>query len=655
MVKVMVVLEFPRVSYFKKSTNGEYSFNFLSTRAGKLLNKTLTAPRAGLGLDLKDVDIEFAYDSIPKVYKDNSYAPISVKSGKPSFDRLKAKIVETNPDLLLAFGGTSCLALLGKKGVNDLRGHPYDLSLENKTYTVFPMLNPEDILTSPNKELLLKVDISLVKRFLKGGKEALKPNVGKYELVEDFSRVKQIFTNILGLPPLSKPKYSIVAVDTETNTLETNNKGAKPIILSLSWKEHQGVCIPLKHDLAPNLWTDEQFNQIKQWILDLFEADQWKVLHNGKYDIKMLMDTYGLKHARKCVDTLIMFWISVIEESTVSKGLKDLAWLYTDMGGYEEPLDEFKESYVQNDYDRWYKEEEQRLIEEAKANPLKTGKPRKPKLPAKSNYPGLVNKVDGSKFNYEWIPLDIIYPYAAGDTDACLRIYNQLFKKVKTNPNWVNLVFDVYPKLDDVLCHMEHNGLQIDNDKAKELAKAYGDRKENALTAIYKMVPEIKQVEQERIDNLAKRAKLMASIKPKDRTKEDKAFIKEAGKYNGNNPKTGEPKYKVNLDSNKDLGYILYEVLGYTLPPEPNFLTNTTVKHRIPQDKLTYKNYRVNIEAIEYIRDNYDKKLGELLVTYSKTVTALSGFVLKLPALQDPNGRIHTRFNPTGTVTLTNR
>ena len=25
--------------------------------------------------------------------------------------------------------------------------------------------------------------------------------------------------------------------------------------------------------------------------------------------------------------------------------------------------------------------------------------------------------------------------------------------------------------------------------------------------------------------------------------------------------------------------------------------------------------------------------------------------MLKLPALQDPNGRIHTRFNPTGTVT----
>lgn len=653
MTKVMAVLEFPRVSYFKQNDAGDFDFNFMGTKAGKLFLKTLTAPRAGLGLNINDVDIEFAYDSIPKVYKDGSYANISDKKGKASFDRLRDKMEETKPDLVLAFGGTSCLALIGNKGIGSLRGHPYDGAYKDgSSYTVFPMLNPEDILSSPNKELLLKIDISLIKRFLKGGRKALKPNVGKYELVRDYGRVKEIFTNVLGLAPLTKPKYNIVAVDTETNTIKTWNKGAKPIILSMSWEEHQGVCIPLKHALAPDLWTDEQFNQIKQWILDLFEADQWKVLHNGKYDIRMLMDTYGLKHARKCVDTLIMFWIGVIEErGSVNKGLKDLAWLYTDMGGYEEPLDDFKEQYLKEDYNKWYKKEEASLIEYANKNPLNSGKPRKPKKPAVSNYPGLVNEVDGSKFNYEWIPLDIIYPYAAGDTDACLRIYNKLFDIIKTNPNWVNLVFNVYPKLNDVLCHMEHNGLQIDTDKAEELAKAYGDRLDSVSKQIIAMIPEIGEVEQERLDNLAKRAKIMKEVKPADRTKEQKEFIKEAGKYNGVNPSTGEPKYKVNLGSNNDLAYILYDVLGYELPADPLYLTDSTVKHRVPKEKLTYKNYRVNIEAINYIRDNYDKRLGELLVTYSKTTTALSGFVLKLPALQDPNGRIHTGFNPTGTVT----
>lgn len=650
MTKVLAVLEYPKVNYFKENASGQYDFTFLTTPAGKLFNKIITAPKAGLGLNLADVDITFAYGSIPKVYKDGSYADVSKKSGEPYFEKLREEINDKNPDLILAFGNTSCLALLGKKGINSLRGTPVSVKVKEANYEVVPLLNPEELMVSPNKRILMKSDIKLIKRYLKFGEQGLKPQVGKYELVTDFGRVKQIFMNLLGLPPLKKPMYNIVAVDTETNTLETWRKGAKPIILSLSWKVGQGVCIPLRHKLAPDLWSDEEFDKIHDWILDLFQSDMYKVLHNGKFDIRMLMDTYGLPKAVNCVDSLIMFWLSVTEENTVKKGLKDLAWFYTDMGGYEEPLDKFKEEYLQSDYDNWYAKEEKRLVEEAKNNPLKSGKPRKPKKPAKKNYPGLTNEIDGGKFNYEWIPLNIIYPYAAGDTDACLRIFYALLPKIKENADWVNLVFNIYPKLNDVLCQMEHNGLQIDNKQADKLVDVYSKRKEDILEDIYKLVPEIKEIEKERVTKLAKREQLKL-IKKSDRTDDEQKFIEKYAKYQGVNNKTGEPKYKLNLESPNDLGYLLYDVLGYELPPEPNYLTDKTVKLRVSKDKLTYKNYRTNKEAIEYIRDNYDEVLGEKLLDLSKTSTALSNFILKLPNLQDSNGRIHTGFNPTGTVT----
>jgi len=64
-------------------------------------------------------------------------------------------------------------------------------------------------------------------------------------------------------------------------------------------------------------------------------------------------------------------------------------------------------------------------------------------------------------------------------------------------------------------------------------------------------------------------------------------------------------------------------------------------------------NYQQYKTALNYIADNYNSDFAKLLIRYSKVNTLMNNFIIKLPDLIDPNNLMHTRFIPTGTVTLT--
>src|SRR5690606_36191719 len=109
------------------------------------------------------------------------------------------------------------------------------------------------------------------------------------------------------------------------------------------------------------------------------------------------------------------------------------------------------------------------------------------------------NEVDGSDFNYEWIPLEeMLHPYASGDVDACLRIYNKLdaIGQKPENAKLRELYTNHYTDLSATLAKIESNGLPMDLTYNEELTKAYIEEEERLAEEMRKF-PEVQQLEAE--------------------------------------------------------------------------------------------------------------------------------------------------------------
>lgn len=651
------MLEHPRDTYFVKN-----QFNFPASKVGKQLFQYITSKKY-LGLNNDQYRITFAYDKIPEKLPSGKDKNITMRMAKPSIEKMKEKAIEYQPDLIVPMGNLALSAITGTKGISKKRGIPQEVTLEvndlNFKTWVIPTYTIENTLARNETKPFLISDFQLIKSYTKEGAYAFSKGLGEYSLITDFNKVQEIFNM---LKSKGQDYKHPIAMDFETNSTNGSlqnvpNKlskharemygdlvdqedyvSAKPIILSLTWEEGQGVAIPVEHKKAP--WTKEQVDYIEQEIRNLFEDDRWIVGHNFKFDMRFCMDTIGVTKAVHCMDTLLMFYVSVSEESSIEKGLKPLAFRYTTMGGYDQSLVNEKKKILDESEQLardWYSAHDEKFT--------------------KSKYEKICNEVlgasvDGGNFNYEWIPLDVMYPYAGGDTDACLRIFNQLLPPIIENKKWLNLITNFYPKLDEALSLMEHNGLKMNVDRAKELYTIYDKELTKLLDDMRENTPEIQELEDTRRGYLKERVQLMA-IKPKDRTEEQKARIKELNKYKGTRADP-ESKVRYNPSSRNDSKYILYDMMGYRLPIEREYLTDTALKRfgrDINPDEVTTDDFKANAEALEYIVDTYHSEFAKRLIYYTKLQTLMNNFIVKLPTLLDPKHYMHTTFKPAGTVT----
>lgn len=680
-MKVLVVLNNVRIDYANKKTN---KFDFFGCRTGKELYKKLTAPKVGLGLPVKDVQIVFAYPRVPEITASGKYKPILAGKLKPYALDLIKRIVTTKPDLIISMGSVALQALTGHKGIEKYRGIPvhqkFVTTLDNGTedsFTtwMFPTYSIENVNTRPAKRPMYESDFSLIKNFIKEGEKAFKANTGSYELVNTFDKVQEMFqflqtqgqspdtpiamdfeTNSLHGNDLQVPnKNSVLARKVYGNFVDTSDTvSAKPILLSLSYKEGQGWAVPLDHKQAP--WTSEQLEYIYNEIKRLFSDQRWIVGHNIKFDIKFCMDTIGLQQAVRCMDTLLLYYVGVSEENSVTKGLKVLAYQYTNMGGYDNALANYKTKLLTKARTVWTQYfEKHEYLENNKVVKM-----------TKSRYQPPINEVDGGNFNYEWIPLDILYAYAAGDTDCTLRIFNQLKPVINEYPKWVDLIENFYPKLEDALCSLEHNGTYLDKSVAKRYAQDYRDEEVRVEAEMRKQVPEIPMLEQQRREKLQKLLRLQKQVPSKDRATtmtsdvvggvEKKisvaAYIDHYKKYKGTK-KDPEAKIRYRPSSPKQNQYLLYVVLGYQLPVDKKFITTTALDRLGTNlEQATWQDYKADMkEALPYLVEQENSVLAKYLMYYSKLRKARTAFLEKLPLETDSRGFIHTLFNPSGTVT----
>lgn len=635
-MKLLIILDHFESDMFNVS-NHQVAFNINQSVIGKILkSKIINHPKTGIDTKSADVTIDFFFKKVPNQNKvTNAYIKPSASDLEKSLSNMINTIKKCQPDLIVSYGSWFRNAFASKFDIKNTSYELVPVTIDNRElYVSFcPNLKKLVYMTSGERDRLL-IENRMINRFLKGGIENTKPKFGKYKLVTDYKKVAYIFNSVL-------PNQSAVAVDFETNTLNTYLDGAKALMISMSWREHEGISIPLEYRGYQTYWNDAQFNAIIEMIKRFMQSDTRKVFHNGLYDIRMLMDIYGLESANNCVDTMMMYYETVDESQGATRGLKHLAYIYTDMGGYEDERDKDFDNYIKNDYDNWFKKAQQ----EYDAGIRK-------RKPTKTQYSHPVNPVDGSKTDFEWLSADTIFKYASADTDVTLQLYHIFDKKVQKRPIWKYTCYDFYPKLCEALCYITHTGLFMDSNKLQEYREHYVNEQKNVVDQMYKLVPEIHDFEGERLAKVSER-EMIKKIKPKDRTAEQQKKFTEYAKYSGKNS-DGVPKYKFNPGSSDHIAYILFHMMGYQLPPESDYLKPSAVSaHKLSHpEKLTWKDYKTDrVNALPYLIKTYNDPLAKLLLTYSNDKKMISGVVNSYSELADSKSYLHPQFLPQGTVT----
>ena len=602
--KILFIQEYVRVDHVQQHKNGEVTLNFKQSPMGIKLRDNLKR----IGLETRDYDVAYMYPKVPEVLKtDYSGKPISYKDPKAAdikeyYTQVLKTISEGSYDIVIPMGKIGCKFFLNQVSIKKLRGVPEKIELEydNKKLSVWvlPMFSMEYVTAAPNIDGLLQADITTLGKYLEQGDKAFVPVKGDYEFVTSMDRVREIFTFLEREKPL-------LSWDLETNTLTPSAEGAKPIVLTMSWEEGTGLTIPWDHVETP--FTLEERKEIEESFKRI-QADKTipKVGHGIGYDLRFLMSTKGFTEMESNRDTKVGYYLAVTQEAEKSFQLTDLAYEMTDMGGYDKPLEDWKSAFI--------KEENKKKKEDRR-----------------------VNEIDGSNFNYEWIPLEILHPYAAGDADVCLRIHNQLHEILKQSKDWVFLFEEFYPALRQSLSRIEATGINVDTEYLDMIDTKYEDE-EARISEELREFPPIRELESQYQEMYTMGLQEMA--KP---VKERDPEILKLRKY--------KDKLSFNPNSAQDKGIVLYDILGIQLPK-----TKITVKEASmnkSDNELTWEDYKTDKHTLNYISENMPefKDLTDKLLEHSGVKTLRNSFTKKLPRLvSSKTGKLHTTYNDTGTA-----
>jgi DNA polymerase I-like protein with 3'-5' exonuclease and polymerase domains len=514
------------------------------------------------------------------------------------------------------------------------------------TCWVLPTYSMEFMLVNPNIQNLIEADFVTLSKYINEGDSAFEAGPVDYEHVTDIERVREIFNKEIPNAPIS-------AWDLETNTLKPEMPGAKPLVISISWKEGEGVTIPLEHN--EHQWLPGHLAEIYK-LTESYVADEnlVKVGHNIQYDMRFLRLTRNFTVFKNHRDTKQMYYALVNQEVKSSLRLSDLAYEMTDMGGYDRPLEDFKKQYQKD----WLAKEKARIAalkeqykaEVAAEKKLAKEEGRKAVVPPKPDFPSATqrkNEIDGSNFNYEWIPLKtFLSPYAAGDVDACLRIHNKLdaIGLKPENKRIRELYTGHFVKLTDSLAHIEANGVKMDTAYVEGLITAYTEEEERLLQEMRKF-PQVQQLEAEMLALYRKGVVEFADKAPKDR---DPDLVKLRNKYKKEEDRLFSP------NSSDHKKKVLFEYTDIKLPYNKEYLVDSANEDGIPEDEIEWYHYKTDTKVVlPYLSKNHPevKELADLLITHSLVKTRKQNFTYKLLEMVDPEHKLHGGFNSTGTAT----
>lgn len=291
-----------------------------------------------------------------------------------------------------------------------------------------PLINPAMLHFKPEGKPVFERSVDNINKYVDGS-ITLKAKTGDYAGIDTYEGAVEFFKEVLA------SESDLVALDTEGTALYPRD--GYVLGVSVSYKKDHGRYI------LTDVIYDEAEDLLKQII-----AKMNIVMHNKKYDIKMMEYHLGLRFGR-VDDTILMHY--VLDENA-SHSLKELALKYTEFGDYDKALDDFKKEYCRK----------HGILEE--------------------------------NFTYDLIPFDIISEYAAKDTAVTWELAKKFKPLIEANPKLKYVYDNLLVRGTRFLNDMEEVGIPISVDRIKIAEKYLDERIDDARKFIYDF-EEVKQFE----------------------------------------------------------------------------------------------------------------------------------------------------------------
>ena len=333
----------------------------------------------------------------------------------------------------------------------------------------------------------------------------------RYHIIKSLAELKKLIS--------ACKKTGYACVDFETNSEPIYNHSFKPTIVSVTFMPGFGCSIPLDHFETKD-YTEPGWNWKK--MLKLFgrevieNPDIVKISWNGKFDFQ-IFERYNIYLRGPMLDGMLAKYLLNEERPN---GLKDMVNRYIpEASGYE----------ADKGFD---------------------------------------------KIPWDQKPLEPLCKYGCQDTDYTFRLMIFFEKKLIDNGLY-SLYRNLIMPASRVLQAVEKNGLYLDREFNQKLLEEYKPKIEQALENIYtlpKMVKLQKKYTQKRIDDYIEKIEEELSKlnpdDPKDKRKissrEQKITNVRAGVFSNNTER--ELVRRINLNSNKDIKWLMYSEEGFNFP-----------------------------------------------------------------------------------------
>lgn len=333
----------------------------------------------------------------------------------------------------------------------------------------------------------------------------------RYHIIKSLAELRKLIS--------ACKKLGYACVDFETNSEPIYNHSFKPTILSVTFMPGFGCSIPLDHFETKD-YTEPGWNWKK--MLKLFgrevieNHDIVKISWNGKFDFQ-IFERYNIYLRGPMLDGMLAKYLLNEERPN---GLKDMVNRYIpEASGYE----------ADKGFD---------------------------------------------KIPWDQKPLEPLCKYGCQDTDYTFRLMIFFEKKLIDNGLY-SLYRNLIMPASRVLQAVEKNGLYLDREFNQKLLEEYKPKIEQALENIYtlpKMVKLQKRYTQKRIDDyIEKIEEELSKLNPDDPKDKRKIYSREqkitnvrAGVFSNNTER--ELVRRINLNSNKDIKWLMYSEEGFNFP-----------------------------------------------------------------------------------------
>lgn len=551
--KIMIVQGYPKKS--EKTRN-----KYMGGKAGRMLLTGISE----VGIDIEDV----FFSAIYKLDTIDDDEP-SAAQIKEHMDYIYAELSVISPDIIVPVDNIALKALTRKTGITKHRGKSFEHLVDGVEYTIFPLVSPVTVLRQPQHMELFSKDLINLGTLVTGEEDDSKKKYTTERLYcEDFETAISEIRRLATLPKGTDITFDLETVKTNPfidkaeaskTTTEKYPESLTPKIVAMGFSDRPGYgcSIPLHHRQTP--FTPEEIDIIMEESRKIFtNTDLDLTAQNGKFDMKWLKEKNGIEVENFRWDTMLMHYIAITEEQG-THGLEDLAYIETDMGGYD--------------------------------SELKAVEPK-----------------GQDKGNFDLIDWDILKVYLAGDCDVTMRILKKYKKHFKEGSDfrwiWDNLMLPGSNALLDI----EFNGIHVDREWLTFLEEEYPKEIIRMGEKLHQF-PEVLEMERERKDMWDERVAI-GQIKKANRTEEQQEKFTKWKKYD---PSKGG--VDVNFGSFAQVGELLFDRMGLktviltdTGNPSTNDESLTYMEKQHPICEMMLEFRKVN-----HLNNNFVAGIGELI------------------------------------------